>query len=362
MPRRAQPFARTGSKETGTEHLAGVPNSAGIPNPAGATTADVPTNGVSARELPFLIEDSLSEREYRQHTAQTIAARRASLYKLLWFVRHRNFESVGTIELRQFFTYLAKGHEEAGGRWGNSQCVQPMRPVTVQTYHNHVRTFFNWLVEDGTLTVSPMRRIAPPVVRSDQIRPLSPDDINALFQAARSSYNPTRNEAILYLLLDCGLRASELCSLKVGDIDMENRRCVVLGKGNKYRVAFLGRSVTKSLRKYLRGYGGTPDAPLFIADGGTQAFEALKRRGLHTVIQKLGKAAGIQSVRCSPHTLRHTFAVEFLRGGGNIFTLKMLLGHTNLAMTNRYVMLAEADLEHQHRQFSPADRLMKGNR
>jgi site-specific recombinase XerD len=60
-----------------------------------------------------------------------------------------------------------------------------------------------------------------------------------------------------------------------------------------------------------------------------------------------------------PHTFRHTFAVMFLRAGGNTFTLQQLLGHTSLAMTNRYVALAQADIENQHRQFSPADHLKK---
>jgi integrase/recombinase XerD len=73
----------------------------------------------------------------------------------------------------------------------------------------------------------------------------------------------------------------------------------------------------------------------------------------------LGRVAGIQSARCSPHTFRHTFAVEFLRGGGNVFSLKELLGHTSLTICNRYIALAQADLERQHRQYSPADRLRK---
>ena len=72
-----------------------------------------------------------------------------------------------------------------------------------------------------------------------------------------------------------------------------------------------------------------------------------------------GGAAVIEATRCSPHTCRHYFAVEFLRAGGNVFTLKELLGHTTLTMVNRYVQLAQADLEAQHRQFSPADRLKR---
>ena len=75
------------------------------------------------------------------------------------------------------------------------------------------------------------------------------------------------------------------------------------------------------------------------------------------VIERLGKTAGIQSTCCSPHTFRHTFAVEFLRNSGNAFALKQILGHNGLQVINRYVALAEAAIQTQHRPFSPVDRL-----
>lgn len=87
----------------------------------------------------------------------------------------------------------------------------------------------------------------------------------------------------------------------------------------------------------------------------------MKRSGLLQLIRRLGRKAGIQATRCSPHTFRNTFAVEFLRGGGNLFSLQQLLGHSSLSMTNRYVALAQGDIENQHRQFSPADRLARSN-
>lgn len=76
-------------------------------------------------------------------------------------------------------------------------------------------------------------------------------------------------------------------------------------------------------------------------------------------MERLGKAAKVSGVRCSPHTFHHTFAVSFLRHGGNVFTLQQMLGHASLDQTNQYVNLAQADIENQHRQFSPADRLAR---
>lgn len=101
--------------------------------------------------------------------------------------------------------------------------------------------------------------------------------------------------------------------------------------------------------------------PLFLSDRGNGAGEGLTRHGLRFLIVRLGKAARLDgSTRVSPHTFRHTFAIEFLRAGGNVFTLQQLLGHTHLAMTNRYVAIAQADITAQHRQFSPVARLKGG--
>jgi integrase/recombinase XerD len=160
-------------------------------------------------------------------------------------------------------------------------------------------------------------------------------------------------------MLDTGGRASEVCALRVKDLDLTGRKVRIAGKGGKSRTAFLGKHATKALWTYLRDEPRDEDAALFHSERGPQAGEPLTRGGLHTVILKLGQMAGLEAVRCSAHTFRHTFAITFLRGGGNVFSLKELLGHTTLDMTNRYVALAQADLEAQHRAFSPADRLKK---
>jgi site-specific recombinase XerD len=144
------------------------------------------------------------------------------------------------------------------------------------------------------------------------------------------------------------------------DIDVAGRRCIVMGKGNKHRTIYFGRTTTKALSKYFAEQPREPDTPVFLADRGTRAEEALTPSGLFQLIRRLGRVAGIQAARCSPHTFRHTFALQFSQNGGNAFTLKELLGHTSLAMTNRYVALAQANMESQHRQFSPADRIKRG--
>lgn len=121
------------------------------------------------------------------------------------------------------------------------------------------------------------------------------------------------------------------------------------------RVALAAR---RWLWAYLRGESRTNDEAVFLAHSGPNTDQPLTRSGLWQLLSEMGKRAGIRG-RCSPHTLRHTFAVEFLRNGGNTFALQQLLGHTDLKMTQRYVALAQADLENQHRMASPMDRLKR---
>ncbi|HZO87079.1 MAG TPA: tyrosine-type recombinase/integrase [Chthonomonadaceae bacterium] len=186
-----------------------------------------------------------------------------------------------------------------------------------------------------------MQTIAAPVARAAQIQPFTPEQGNALLQAAKRSSHRRRDEAILLFLLDTGVRASELCAIQIRHLGMQSRRCTVLGKGNKHRMVPFGGTTAKALWQYLREDPRDPDDPMFISERG----EPLTRSGLRQLMERLGKAAQIERARCSPHTWRHTFTVEFLRAGGNVFSLQQMLGHTNLQMTNRYVALAQADIE-----------------
>ena len=142
-------------------------------------------------------------------------------------------------------------------------------------------------------------------------------------------------------------------------IDFETHCCTVLGKGNKHRSVFFGKVTAWALWQYAREEPRESEDPLFMSDSGSRCGEPLTRSGLLQLIHRLGRAAGLETVRCSPHTFRHTFTVTFLRNGGNVFTLKELLGHTSLTICNRYVALAQADIERQHRLYSLVDGIRK---
>jgi site-specific recombinase XerD len=309
---------------------------------------------LSLKELEDLAEDWLLQGEAKSLSTQTLTNRKLYLHNLFWFFQREGYVCIGRGELRCFFAYIPKGHLAPEGRWGNPKENTPVKPVTVKTYYCHIRTFYRWLVKQEYLSKSPMEKIDPPIARENTVQPFTEAQVNALLKAAEGSLHPKRDTAILYFLLDTGARVAELCALKMKDVDLSSGKVTVQGKGNKSRPLYLSKSTLYHLRTYLRREQRGENDFLFYSNRG-----AFTPHGVQQLIERLGGAAGIQGARCSPHTFRHTFAVTFLRNGGNQFSLMQLLGHTDLRMTARYVTLAQADLENQHRAYSPVESIVK---
>ena len=159
------------------------------------------------------------------------------------------------------------------------------------------------------------------------------------------------------ILLDTGLRASELCALKVENVDLRTGKVEVAhgaeggAKGGRGRIVYLGKVARKAIWRYLvdRDDGEEPYAPVFVTKDG----RPMNPSSLRLLIKRLGKKARVQNVY--PHKFRHTFAITYLRSGGDVFTLQSLLGHGSLDMVRHYAQIAEIDLRDAHRRASPAD-------
>lgn len=170
-----------------------------------------------------------------------------------------------------------------------------------------------------------------------------------------------RDRAILLVLVDTGLRASELCALKLVDFDRRTGRLAIQhGKGDKPRAVYLGQAARSGLWRYLTErtqhhrdtYGGgalAPNFPLFA----TGSNRHLTRDNLLHTIQRIAARAGVQAANI--HRFRHTFAINFLRNGGNIYALQDLLGHSDLETVRIYLKLADLDLSAAMHAASPAD-------
>lgn len=295
---------------------------------------------------------------------RTVESRTYVLRQFLWWIE--TVEGLqpllGTLTPHLLRSFMAYSREpQSGGRYGSEHRMagRTARPSTVQTYYSHLRAFFNFCIAEGLPVQKPLRNVKPPRVPTEQVQPFSPEQVQALLNAARGSEEKDRNRAVLLLLVDAGLRVSELCALRVNDVDRSTGQISVLGKGNKRRTVYTGATARRAVTRYLqtRRPNARPDEPLFHADGHLGEQQGLTPNGVRLMMRRLGRAAGIQGVRISPHTARHTFAVSFLRAGGNLFELQALMGHTDLTILRRYVALAQSDPERAHRQASPADRM-----
>lgn len=161
-----------------------------------------------------------------------------------------------------------------------------------------------------------------------------------------------RDVAILELLYAAGLRASELCDLKISDVNLEVRAVRVLGKGSKERVVPLGKAAIEAIENYLRecrpklDHGGLP--LLFLSRGG----KPMERVGLWMLIEKYGRKSGLLN-EVHPHVLRHCFASHLLSGGADLRIVQELLGHADIATTQIYTHVDQKRLKATHLKYHP---------
>lgn len=216
-----------------------------------------------------------------------------------------------------------------------------------------LRTFCRWLHAEGYLKTDVMAPIPNPKVPTVFPHVLPEDDIRKLIQVAKKK---PRDLALVLLMLDTGARASECCNLSLDDVDLEARSLLIRnGKGQKERYVFFSDTTSRAISRWLayRPADAFDDA-LFISK---RTCMRLNRNSLAMVIKRLGQRASIKGVRVSPHTLRHSFATQWIRNGGDVHSLQKMLGHTTVRMSEKYVHLVNADVSELHRRYSPVGRL-----
>jgi integrase/recombinase XerD len=209
-------------------------------------------------------------------------------------------------------------------------------------------------------------KVEKPVPEQIQIEPLAFEEVKALLHHAEYAAEWTtqkgrkvrskratakRDKAIILTMVDCGLRASELCGLTIGDYDAKRGRIFIkYAKRNKKRIVYLGKTARSAIWRYMTERPDTREQdPLFATN--TNRF--LERNNLRHLLERIAEQAQVPNVH--PHRFRHTFAVNFLRNGGNVFELQHMLGHERIETLQVYVKLAQTDIEVAQQKASPAD-------
>lgn len=238
--------------------------------------------------------------------------------------------------------------------------TQGISAFTVRGYVQVIKGLYTWLTEEGYLDDNPIARVKMPRTPRYVVRPVEEGDVRRLLTAIdHRRPQGSRDLAILLLLLDTGMRLSELAGLSLSDGEETLRQGMVkvFGKGSRERYVPVGKAAQNTLRRYmhLARPQGEPSALFLAADGLPFAAE-----GIRQMIRRVSKRAGVRGVH--PHKLRHTAAVTFLRCGGDAFALQRILGHSTLTMTRNYVTLTDVDIKAAHEKASPGDRFWGNGR
>jgi len=263
-----------------------------------------------------------------------------------------------TEHLREFLVYLRESVRADELNPHKPAADRPLSPHTIRGYAQVLKAFFSWATQEGLIEKNPAKRLASPKVPQTVVPTFSEAQVRGFLSAVnRKSPIGFRDHCIILTLLDTGIRLSELISLQVDHLDLDEGHFRVRGKGNKERVVPMGVSLQKCLWKYLHRYRPEPRNPavgnLFL----TREGHRMAANTVYHLVRRYGRLAGITGVRCSPHTFRHTFAKNYLLNGGDLFSLQKILGHSSLVVVRMYVNLASKDIRAQHRRCSPVDKL-----
>lgn len=214
--------------------------------------------------------------------------------------------------------------------------------ITIDNIRRILSSFFSWLEDEDYIVKSPVRRIHRVKTATVAKEVLSDEDLETL----RDSCTNARDLAIVDMLATTGMRVGELVGLDIADIDLQERECIVTGKGNKQRPVYFDARAKLHLQAYLESR--TDDCPaLFVSLDATAT--RLSIGGIETRLRNLGKECGVPRVH--PHKFRRTLATHAIDKGMPVEQVQKLLGHARIDTTMHYAMVNQNNVKASHRKY-----------
>ena len=296
-------------------------------------------------EIQSFLNHLSIEKGFSENTTQ---AYRNDLYQLAAFVEElataQGYEPQwGAIDRNLLLSYILNLKE------------RNYAPATVARKVAAVKSFFDFLVAEGTVEGDPTENLSSPKVGKPLPRPLSPAEVEALLKepAKLSSPEAKRDKAMLELLYAGGMRVSELVSMNVGDMNLQAGFVRCFGKGAKERLIPIHHRAADALGEYV-----SQARPLLLHNSDEEALflnrrgERLTRQGFWLLLKGYARAAGLKT-EVTPHTLRHSFATHMLSGGADLRAVQELLGHANISSTQIYTHLTSEHVRQAYEKAHP---------
>ena len=285
-------------------------------------------------------EAFMIDRKSRGLSPNTISFYRKKLKKFLEYCevnQIHEIQELNAANIRKYILWLeSKGHNKGG----------------VHAFFRVLRSFLYWYQDENDFIdwANPIQKVKVKRPRQEPLEPASIEAVKGMLEVCENDFTGIRDRLILLILLDTGLRASEILDLNFINVNpIAGTLQIMHGKGDKYRVVYLGKKSRIALRSYYRRVKNHEGALIIGVHG-----EQLTYTGLRLLLKRRANKAGVAYQ--SPHSFRRLFALTMLRNGIDVFSLQLLMGHADLQMLRRYLKQAGSDLQEAHNQASPVDR------
>ena len=280
--------------------------------------------------------DFILSRQARQNTPATMEFYKYTAGKFLIWLESQSVTSPQEITARHVRAYLAELTARKLSDWTLNDCARGIRTMLI---------FFH---DEGYIPA--LVKVDMPKVAKKRLPVLTASEVDTVIKACVSK----RNKAIILVLVDTGLRRSELINLTWGDVDFSNGLTkVIRGKGRKDRSVVMGATTRRALLAYRRLLSNVTDSAPLIQNQSGQRFTGT---GILQIFKRLKIKTGIN---VNPHALRRTFVILSLRAGIDPLHLQALLGHAKLDMVMYYAQMVDDDLLQAHKVYSPIDNLSR---
>jgi site-specific recombinase XerD len=278
------------------------------------------------------VEAFLKERKSQNLAKGTIKYYRINLKGFTDYLGTQEIKYISQITpntIREYLLFLEeKGHNPGG----------------VHGYYRAIKAFLKWFWDELEPDYpNPINKVKAPKVPQESIEGVSRNDFECLLSQCSNDFLGERDKAILYVLYDTGIRADELCKIRLEDINLTDSSILISqGKGRKPRFVFFGKTTRRQIRKYLK-IRGLEDNYLFI----NRSREKLVYGTLRQIVRRLGEKAGLQGIGL--HDFRRAFCLNCLNNGVPEITIARLMGHTTTQLIGRYAKQTTLDLQNSYR-------------
>ncbi len=297
---------------------------------------------MSNRGIMNYVEDFEIYLSYEKHLSKnSILAYKADITEFFLFLgRDVNPEKISRDDLLEFIINL--NENQISNR-------------SISRKISSLKSFFIYLLKLEKITENPVELIDSPQYLKKLPNYLSLEEVETMINLEGNSPSGIRDSCIIELMYSSGLRVSELCGVKIGDISFENRVIRVFGKGSKERIIPIGTAALERVKKYLiyrKEFTGRAFSSDYLIL--SRLGKKISRVSVWSIIKKRARSAGIIK-DITPHTLRHSFATHLINGGADLRAVQEMLGHSDISTTQIYTHVSSELLKETHRKFHPLE-------